>query len=103
MCRAGPLAVHVQYEHLISHYLTVRRILLFPEEETYQPNVLKIIKPIPAPELLLVLSRRKPPWSIHKGDHHAINSAVSAKSWHVSFGLRRPQKGSLVRFLVECV
>ena len=32
-----------------------------------------------------------------------ISSAVSAKSWHVSFGLRRPQKGSLVRFLVECV
>ena len=32
-----------------------------------------------------------------------VNSAVSAESWHVSFGLRRPQKGSLVKFLVECV
>ena len=36
-------------------------------------------------------------------DGNNNGSAVSAKSWHVSFGLRRPQKGSLVRFLVECV
>ena len=48
MCRTGPLAelvaVHVQHEHLISHHLTVQRIHLFPEEETYQPNVLKIFQ-----------------------------------------------------------